>query len=148
MHFDLPPTSGETLEKPEKQPSIGETLGISTLSEVELLNLRAEIDQFLPTKALVDLNMERELVIQLIVVQNLQRETLRDDSVPANQKAQTSNAVASTLATLSKLQTEMYTSERLKKIEQVLIETLQTLPQDAQELFLAAYEDNLGAAKL
>ena len=45
-------------------------------------------------------------------------------------------------------QTEMYTSERLKKIEQVLIETLQTLPQDAQELFLAAYEANLGAAKL
>lgn len=148
MHFDLPPTSGETLEKSEKHPSIGETLGISTLSEVELLNLRAEIDQFLPTKALVDLNMERELVIQLIVVQNLQRETLRDDSVPANQKAQTSNAVASTLATLSKLQTEMYTSERLKKIEQVLIETLQTLPQEAQGAFLDAYEANLGAAKL
>lgn len=146
--FDLPPVSGETLEMPEKQPSIGEELGISTLSEVELLNLRAEIDQFLPTKALVDLNMERELVIQLIVVQNLQRETLRDDSVPANQKAQTSNAVASTLATLSKLQTEMYTSERLKKIEQVLIETLQTLPQEAQELFLAAYEANLATAKL
>lgn len=148
MHFDLPPVSGETLEKPEKPPSIGATLGISTLSEVELLDLRSEIDQFLPTKALVDLNMERELVIQLIVVQNLQRETLRDDSVPANQKAQTSNAVASTLATLSKLQTEMYTSERLKKIEQVLIDTLQTLPQEAQEAFLTAYEANLGAARL
>lgn len=146
--FDLPPVSGETLEKPENAPSVGENLGISTLSEVELLELRAEIDQLLPTKALVDLNMERELVIQLIVVQNLQRETLRDNSVPANQKAQTSNAVAATLATLSKLQTEMYTSERLKKIEQVLIETLQTLPQEAQAAFLDAYEANLAAAKL
>ena len=146
--FDLPPVSGETLEKPENAPSVGENLGISTLSEVELLELRAEIDQLLPTKALVDLNMERELVIQLIVVQNLQRETLRDNSVPANQKVQTSNAVAATLATLSKLQTEMYTSERLKKIEQVLIETLQTLPQETQAAFLDAYEANLAAAKL
>ena len=83
-----------------------------------------------------------------IVVQNLQRETLRDNSVPANQKAQTSNAVAATLATLSKLQTEMYTSERLKKIEQVLIETLQTLPQETQAAFLDTYEANLAAAKL
>lgn len=50
------------------------------------------------------------------------------------------NAVAASLATLAKLQGDTYTSERLKKIEQILIETLQTLPYEAQEAFLTKYE--------
>lgn len=146
--FDLPPASGDPIDAPVKGPSIGEVLGLSTLSEAELIRLRAEIDQMLPTQALVDLNMERELVLQLITVQNLQREVLSDDSVPANQQAQTAGVVAAALATLCKLQTEVYTSERLKRLEQLLIETLQTLPQEAQQAFLDSYEEKLRGAGL
>lgn len=138
--FDLPPVAGEEPEEPSAGPTPGEKLGIDLLSEEELLELRAEIDQLLPTKALTDLNMERELVLQLVTVQNLQREVLRDKSVPANQKAQAANSVAATLASLAKLQTEVYTSERLKKLESALIETLNTLEKPAQESFLASYE--------
>lgn len=141
--FDLPPASGEATDTPLLPPSVGETLGIDLLSVDELLQLRAEIDFRLPARALTDLNMERELVIQLTTVQNLQREVLRDQSVQANQKAQTANAVAASLQTLAKLQTEIFTSERLKQVESLLIETLQELPTEAQEAFIAKYEAQL-----
>ncbi len=146
--FALPPESGEPSETGPKPPSVGETLSIHLLSEAELLELRAEIDQLLPARSLTDLNMERELVIQLTAVQNLQREVLRDQNTPANQKAQTANAVAAVLQTLAKLQTEVFTSERLKQVETLLIETLQQLPVDSQEAFIAAYEAKLRAGGL
>lgn len=122
-------------------------VNIDQLTPEELLELRKEIDQRLPTSSLNDLNLEKELVLQLLTVQKLQREVLAEADIPANQKAQTVNAVAANLATLAKLQTEVYTSERLKKVEQVLIEALQTLPTSAQEEFLAHYERVVGGKR-
>ena len=55
------------------------------------------------------------------------------------------NARSGALTTLVKLQNETYTSERLKKAEAILIATLQELPAEAQEQFLAAYTLELGA---
>lgn len=119
-------------------------VNIDQLNPEELLELRKEIDQRLPTSSLNDLNLEKELVLQLLTVQKLQRDVLSEDDIPANQKAQTVNAVAANLATLAKLQTEVYTSERLKKVEQVLISVLQEMPMEQQEAFLEAYESALG----
>jgi hypothetical protein len=73
---------------------VGEDLGLSRLSEADLISLRAEIDQMLPVKALADMNLERALVLQFITVQNLLRTVLADENVPANQQAQTSNATS------------------------------------------------------
>ena len=53
--------------------------------------------------------------------------------------------VAANLATLAKLQTEVYTSERLKKVEQVLISVLQDMPMEQQESFFSRYEELLSA---
>lgn len=144
--FQLPPASGEEEIDTDAGPTTGQRLQIDLLSEEQLLELRAEIDQLLPTKALTDLNMERELVLQLTTVQHLQMAVLRDKSVPANQKAQTVNSVAASLQALAKLQTEVYTSERLKTLEHILIKTLQTLPTAAQEEFLQAYEGAIAKA--
>lgn len=144
MHiFDVPlvPTSKKA---PTPDPTHHLQVNLDLLTPDELLELRKEIDQRLPTSSLNDLNLEKELVLQLLTVQKLQREVLAESDIPANQKAQTVNAVAANLATLAKLQTEVYTSERLKKVEQALIEALQTLPESAQEEFLAHYEDVLG----
>lgn len=137
----LPPQSGT--QEPEKPVSRRINFDIALLDEDALLDLRSQIDMRLPTKALSDINLERELVLQLCTVQNLQRDVLQEEGVPANQKAQTANSVAATLSALSKLQTEVHTSERLKELEQILIETLQTLPTEAAEAFLAAYEEKL-----
>lgn len=137
--FDLP--NGQSApEERAPNPFKRAIFDLTHYNELELLDLRNQIDQKLPVKSLKDLSMERELVLQLVMVQNLQRDVLGEDGVPANQKAQTAGAVAASLATLAKLQIEVYTSERLKQIEQILIDTLQTLPVEAQERFLKAYE--------
>ena len=144
MHiFDVPlvPTTKKALEP---DPTHHLRVNLDLLSPDELLELRKEIDQRLPTSSLNDLNLEKELVLQLLTVQKLQREVLAESDIPANQKAQTVNAVAANLATLAKLQTEVYTSERLKKVEQVLISVLQEMPMEQQEAFLDAYETALG----
>ena len=142
----LPPQSGDSpLEKPATRRL---NFDIALLDEDGLLDLRSQIDMRLPTKALKDLNIERELVLQLITVQNLQRDVFQEEGVPANQKAQTANSVAATLSALAKLQGEVYTSERLKEIEQILIDALQTLPTDVAEGFLAVYEAKLVKAGL
>lgn len=141
--FDVPlvPPSEKA---PTPSPTHHLQVNLDLLSPDELLELRKEIDQRLPTSSLNDLNLEKELVLQLLTVQKLQREVLAEADIPANQKAQTVNAVAANLATLAKLQTEVYTSERLKKVEQALVEALHTLPTSAQEVFIEQYEDALG----
>lgn len=109
-----------------------------TLSD--LLSLRASIERRLPAKALRDMNLERELILQHQASLELQNEVLRDDETPANQKSQVANATATVLQQLIKLQETVYTTERLKSIENKLIEALNTLPTDVQERFLDAYE--------
>lgn len=138
----LPPVSGEHLGDQETEPKPQE-IDLSGLDEADLVALRGRIESLLPTRSLKDLDMERELVLQLITVQQLQRDVLKEEDIPANQKAQTVNAVAASLATLAKLQNEVFTSERLKRLERVLIETIQTLPPETQEDFLAEYEKAL-----
>lgn len=65
---------------------------------------------------------------------------MQDTEIPANQLAQVSNSTAAVLQQLVKLQETVYSTERLKRIEQKLIETLNTLPPEVQEAFLEAYE--------
>lgn len=110
----------------------------------ELLAMRAEIDEELGDLTLKSVSIEKELVIQLLAAQALQKETLASDNTPANQKAQVLNSAGAALANLAKLQVEIYDSERLKKIEAILIECLQELPMGAQEQFFQMYEQRLG----
>lgn len=139
---DLPPRSGgEPIVKVKRAPHDFDLTG---LDPDQLLGLRNGIDQLLPVKLLKDVNLQQELVLQLLTIQRLQNETMTDDEVPANQKAQVAGHVAGALGVLGKLQVEVYSSERLKKIEAVLIEVLKTLPTEAQETFLTAYEAAVG----
>jgi len=68
------------------------------------------------------------------------RETLpyRDD-VPPNQIAQIMNSMTTILTQLTKLQTELYSSQRIKDIELILIETLKSMPQPMQDKFFDLY---------
>lgn len=107
----------------------------------ELLDLRSRVDAKLPARDLKDIDLERELVLQLMATQELQREVLQREDTPANQLAQVSNAVQAALTNLVKMQGEVYRSERLKRIESALVDTLKAhLPHDAQVTFFAAYE--------
>jgi len=109
----------------------------------DLLKLKADIERRLPARTLRDISMERELLLQWMASQELQNQVLQDEATPANQRAQVANSTAGILQQLAKLQIEVHTSERLKKIEMILIECLGTLPMEVQEKFLSAYAEAL-----
>lgn len=144
---ELPPISGGPSQVPVRAAShvYGTNSALSQFSEEQLLNLRAQIDELLPDKKLKDVNLEVELVRQLATVHRLQADVLSDDNTPANQKAQCAGQVANVLAVLSKLQVEVYSSERLKKIEAVMVDTVNLMPPATQEFFFAEYEKRLEA---
>ena len=116
---------------------------LSDIDENGLDFRMTEVEAKLPVKYLKDISLEQELVRQLRVTQLLQAAVIEDPDVPANQRAQTANAVAGILANLSKLQVEIYTSDRLKRIESILIEAVKKLPADAQRQFLEDYAEML-----
>jgi hypothetical protein len=109
----------------------------------ELLELRRQIETLLPVKDLKDLNLSRELVLQVQALQALQQRVMSDTSTPANQIAQCANSLSAALVNLVKLQSDVYTSERLKRIEACLVECVQTLPTNTQEEFFSQYEEML-----
>lgn len=143
--YDLPPVSGTnqpyTLE--ERKPKID----LDDLTIEELHELRSRIDLRLPHQSLKNVNMERELVLQLSRVKQLQKDTLDDPDIPANQMAQVAGQMSSILSTLGRLQIELYDSERMKVLEHILIEAIKNLPMDTQEQFLASYAQQLTSAE-
>ena len=110
------------------------------MSVSDLIELRREVEAFIPAKALADLNLEKEIVIQYQSAQALLNSVSTDEGVPANQKATVQNSCANTLDQLLKMQVRIHTSERLKRIEQSLIKVVKTLPKEQQEQFFADYE--------
>lgn len=109
----------------------------------DLLDLRARIDARLPARSLMDINLERELVLQVLALQQMQSAVINDEYTPANQRAQVANSLSTALSNLVKVQNDTHTSERLKTIETVLIEVVKTLPEAQANQFLALYEQAL-----
>jgi len=125
--------------------SVDTSTAAKSLTIDQLLEMRAQIDAQLPVKDLKDLDLSRELVLQVQALQALQRRVMEDTSTPANQIAQCANSLSSALSNLVKVQNEVYVSERLKRIEAILIDCLDTLPEKAQRRFFEQYERELGA---
>lgn len=121
------------------------SVNLDQLTLDQLLNLRNEIERRLPVKNLREISLERELLLQHQASLELQNRVLADLDVPTNQKAQCLNSTAAVLAQVIKLQSEVHTTERLKRIENRLIEALNTLPAETQEAFLLVYAEILGA---
>lgn len=159
--FDLPPVAGTgsmTMQdliaqklqdekasrsrRPRKVTSFG--LDLDVLSEDDLLELRGMVDSCLPARALIDLNVERELIVQLQVVKNLQARVMVDPEIPANQLAQVAGQVAGTLQSIAKLQLEVHDSERMKALETILVDCIQEfLDIDTQLKFFEEYEKRI-----
>lgn len=114
------------------------------MTTAELLKARQEIDQHLPPAELSEMNLEKELIMQYRTACTLQTDVLADDEVPRNQQAQVLNAVTASLDRLTKLQADLYTTERYKGLEQILIRHLKSLPEDTAKAFLADYRVLLG----
>lgn len=129
----------DPLRTPESQQQ-GQLVPIDSLGVEQLLQLRAQIDDLLPARALGDLDLEHELVVQFLSIKTLQSTVLQDNNTAANQKAQVANSVASTLQQLVKMQSEHFNAERFKKIEALLVKSLKLMPVEIAEKFLTEYE--------
>jgi hypothetical protein len=108
-----------------------------------LIQYYDEIRQHLPPTALKDVDMESELLLQFHAVRALQTSVLNDTDIALNQRAQVANTVASTLKSLADMQERIYTAERYKTIENLMIRSLNRLPEDVAERFLTEYKQIL-----
>lgn len=117
--------------------------GLEKLSVEQLERLQEDLLERLPHKTLLDVNLEHELLGLMRNGQKLLEDVLHDPDVPANQRAQVLNSLASTLDQLSKLQNNIYDSERIKRLEQVFTKTLKSLPVETAECALDTYQREL-----
>lgn len=91
-------------------------------------------------KDLQNINAAHELMVQYQRAETLAQAILNDSRTPANQKAQVLASVTAVLQQVIKLQTDLYNSESIKRIEQALLQTLKTAPPDVQAQFMENYE--------
>ena len=89
------------------------------------------------------LDLEEELLAQYNLAKKLIHDAEYDSEIPLNQKAQAINSAAAILGALIKNQADLYSLERIKKIEAILLRTLQRFPS-LQEDFMAEYSTALG----
>jgi hypothetical protein len=132
-------------EIPPEQRKIAKTKSTSAynwdlIPKDDLLRYYDEIGRRLPPVELSKLDIEKELMIQYYTVRALQSSVMDDDEIPLNQRAQVANTVASSVKALADLQEKVYTSERFKAIENLLIRTLVKLPEDVAAAFIVEYE--------
>lgn len=96
---------------------------------------------------------EPKLLIQVVPLEDLDlsaelykqytdaKQMLSDASdEPLNQRAQTVNSIVNILDRITKIRTEIYNAEKLKKLESALLTTLKEFP-GLSERFLELYEE-------
>jgi hypothetical protein len=138
--------SGENEPILTKNGSVGPTFDWSRYRTDDLIRFMDEIRACLPSTKLSEMNLEEELVLQYHTVRALQNDVLQQEEIPLNQRAQLANSVSSVLSKLADLQNEIYSSERFKVVENLLIRMLSRLPENVAAQFLAEYEDALNRA--
>ena len=143
MHKETPPLPAMSRagEKVRKQV---EEIDVAACSVEQLLLFRQQVTAALPARSLKDIDLTEELVLQVLALQQAQANALADENTPTNQLAQAMGALSAALGTLVKLQNETFTSERLKQVEALMIEAINTMPTAQQETFLISYESAVG----
>lgn len=116
-------------------------------SVADLVAWRDQITAVLPPLSLAEMNMEEEVLLQYHSLRALQNDVLGDEAIPLNQRAQIANSVTGALTKLVDMQSSVYTQERFKAIEGLMIRHLNRLPAEAAEAFIAEYEKYLLALK-
>lgn len=113
-------------------------LMLDHMTELELYTLRGRIDAILPAAKMSEVNLEDEVVRQFQTVRALQTTVIAGNDEP-NKKASVVQACATALQMLSKMQAEVHTAERFKRIENLLIKHLKLLPEETAQKFLGDY---------
>lgn len=123
------------LEKSVKSPVLW-----AKASPGELVQWYQEIREHLPPTSLSKMNMEEELLLQFHTLSMLQTEVMSADMADIKEKVAVGNAVSTAIGRVMSLQIALYSSERFKAVELLLIRVLKDLPEDAAAKFLDGYE--------
>jgi len=92
--------------------------------------------------ALDTLNLESEFLVQYNSARKLLHDASYDPEISLNQKASLINSITSIINALVKGQQELYSIERVKKIEGCLLRTLKEFPE-LQSSFMEKYKESL-----
>lgn len=139
--FDKEALKNRDKETKPEEKTWGTTL--SGLNLHELMALRAQIDANLPSTAIIDMDLSGELMLQYLQTKTLLASIIDDEGTPANQKAQVINTCSAILGNITKTQTQLYNAERLKIIEQCLMNALKGTTKPVQEKFFENYSREL-----
>lgn len=93
-----------------------------------------------------NLNIHDELVDNYNAALQLRDSLAFRDDIPPNQVAQVMNSMTAILTQLTKLQTDLYSAQRIKDIELILIDTLKSMPKPMQDHFFAEYSKKIPPA--
>lgn len=120
-----------------------EEFPLDGLSDDKLLELHAKIEGRLGGLALTEVNLVKETLLQIKRAKVLQELATSEKGTPMNQRAQVQNSLAGLLTQLSKIQIELYSSERIKRIQNAVIRVVKTLPEPQQAAFFDMLEVEL-----
>lgn len=114
------------------------------------LHDRAEEPQYIysakhlpETGSLKNLDWDAQLYINYARAANYLEQVREDEGIPPNQVAQLMNTLTAILKEIVRLQTELYSAERVKKLEAAMIEAIKLAPVESQNSFFDAYEEIL-----
>ena len=99
---------------------------------------RVYVSNITATK-LSELDLDKELLQQYKNAMQLADEAEFDVSIPLSQKAQLLNSIKGIISEITRIQTELYSAERLKLFESTIINVLKGFPE-INKAFLDAYE--------
>ena len=116
-----------------------ESINLAAYSPTELLQLRARIDEVLPSAELEDINLSEELIRAFQLAKGLLDDAREDDEIPLSQKSATLNSINAILKNLAELQKSLSTVERQQKLERALVAALQQFP-GLQDAFFCQFE--------
>lgn len=147
-HYQSPLDTGledYSLEKREKD----DKFDISALNQAELLALRTKIEAKITGTTLSELNLVKETLFQFQSAKVLQAEAgAANSDVPMNQRAQVQNSIAKILDQLGKIQMELYSSEKLKRLQAAVIKIVKQLPKPQQDTFFEQIESDFQVAEM
>ena len=116
-----------------------DAVDISTYTHADLLRLRGRIDERLPSYELEEIDLSAELVSTFRIAQQMLKDAQEDDETNLSQKAVATNAITSALKALAALQKDLFTAQRMQRIEAALAKALEQFP-GLQEAFFDHYE--------
>lgn len=128
------------------QPEENSGPTLTSMTMEQMLNLHAQIEQKIGGLNLGEVNLVKEVLLQMHRAKNLQEKASTEVGVPMNQRAQVQNSLGAMLSQLAKVQVQLYSSERIKRIQSAVIKTVKTLPKKQQDIFFELLEQELTLA--